>query len=349
MATAESDFDPTYTRQVRDIPRQPLPVLDLGPLHAGDTVGIDALAEQLREVAAGLGFMCLVNHNVPDALTADMFVRAHDFFALALDEKLALEIDPHERGYQPLRMTVVRESRYYERPQNDFYESFNFGVDYADNDPNVVARKRMFGRNRWPDGVPDLPSTAMEYLDHMGRLATSLLPVWSRALGLPDDFFAPYFDRAHFYTRMIHYPVKPGLATDETGHGAHSDTSFNTFLPAATEPGLQVMDTDGTWIDPEIPEGSIVVNFGQYLERWSNGVVRATPHRVIPPTENDRYSLAFFVCPNLDAVGACLPSCHGPDNPPKYAPESFWQFHTEYMSRVYPHFEERWENEAPPD
>lgn len=69
---------------------------------------------------------------------------------------------------------------------------------------------------------------------------------------------------------MIHYPVKTGLATDETGHGAHSDTSFNTFLPAAAEPGLQVMDTDGSWVLPDIPTDSIVVNFGQYLERWEN-------------------------------------------------------------------------------
>jgi isopenicillin N synthase-like dioxygenase len=340
--------DPDYTRQVRDIQRRPLPVLDLGPLLAGDSAGIDGLARQLREVAEGLGFMCLVNHGVPAELTDAMFDRSREFFALPLDDKLALEIDPHERGYQPLRMTVVRESRYYERPQNDFYESYNFGVDYADDNPNVIARKRMFGRNRWPASAPELPGVAMRYLDRMGALATSFLPVWSRALEVPDDFFAPYFSRAHFYTRMIHYPVKPGLATDDTGHGAHSDTSFNTFLPAAAEPGLQVMDTDGSWILPDLPADSIIVNFGQYLERWSNGLVRATPHRVIPPVENDRYSLAFFVCPNLDAVGECLPSCQAPDNPAKYDPESFWQFHTDYMSRVYPHFEERWENEQPP-
>jgi len=53
------------------------------------------------------------------------------------------------------------------------------------------------------------------------------------------------------------------------------------------------------------------------------------------------------VCPNLDAVGECLPSCSSADNPEKFEPESFWQFHTGYMSRVYPHFEERWEAEQP--
>lgn len=344
MASLDSD----YTHQVREVPRRPLPVLDLAPLAAGNESGIDGLARQLREVAEGIGFMCVVNHGVPAATIEDMFEQARAFFDLSLDEKLGLEIDQHERGYQPLRMTMVRESRYYDRPQNDWYESYNFGVDYADDDPNVVARRRMYGRNRWPDSAPGLPPVAARFLAEMGTMAKSLLPVWGRALELEDDFFDSYFEGAHFYTRMIHYPVKPDLATDETGHGAHSDTCFNTFLPASAEPGLQVMDTDGAWIWPEVPAGSIVVNFGQYLERWSNGVVRATPHRVIPPTERDRYSLAFFMCPRLDAVGECLPSCRAPGNPAKYEPESFWQFHTGYMSRVYPHFEERWENPRAP-
>ena len=32
----------------------------------------------------------------------------------------------------------------------------------------------------------------------------------------------------------------------------------------------KVMDTDGSWVLPDIPTDSIVVNFGQYLERWEN-------------------------------------------------------------------------------
>ncbi|MDE0780069.1 MAG: hypothetical protein OSB67_04880 [Alphaproteobacteria bacterium] len=337
-------LDPDYTRQVRETPHRALPLLDLAPLALGK---IDGLAQQLRDVAEGIGFMCVVNHGVPDDIISAMFDQARGFFDLPLEDKVALEIDPHERGYQPLRMTVVRESDYYARPQNDFYESYNFGVDYPTDHPQVVARKRMYGTNRWPAAAPSLPGAALNYLEHMGKLAKSLLPVWSRAMELPDGFFDPYFTNAHFYTRLIHYPPKPALAADETGHGAHADTCFNTFLPVTEEAGLQVMDTDGTWIWPEIPADSIVVNFGQFLNRWSNGVVRATPHRVIPPVERDRFSLPFFVCPNLDTVSECLPSCRSADIPAIYEPESFWQFHTGYMSRVYPHFEERWEAEQP--
>jgi isopenicillin N synthase-like dioxygenase len=50
-------------------------------------------------------------------------------------------------------------------------------------------------------------------------------------------------------------------------------------------------------------------------------------HRVInPPRElaydSARISLVFFHQPNYDAMVNCLPSCAGPDNPPKYAPVS---------------------------
>jgi len=261
------------------------------------------------------------------------------FFALPEAAKLALAIDQHERGYLPFRSTVVRESRYHDKPQVDFYEAFNFGVDYAADDPNVVAGTRLYGRSRWPDGMPGLPAAGRAYLHAMERLGRRMLPLWEGALGLPADYFAPFFTNPHGYVRPIHYPPKPELAHDEYGLGAHSDTCFMTFLPHENEQGIQVMDADGVWFWPDMPDDAIMVNFGQFLERWSNGVVRATPHRVIPPLTGHRYSLPFFFSPDLGVRCACLPSCQGPDNPPRYEPQSFQEFHSWYMRRVYAHFE----------
>ncbi len=62
-----------------------------------------------------------------------------------------------------------------------------------------------------------------------------------------------------------------------------------------------------------------------------------TPHRVIPPVAEPRYSLPFFKCPQLDAVVECLPICCGPENSPRNRPESLWNFHTAHMSRIYLH------------
>ncbi len=331
--------DQAFTRKVRNTDRRPLPVLDLAPYFAGDAAAEEALASDLREIAGDLGFLCVVNHGVAPEVLRTIQDQTAELFALAEDTKLEVQVDQHERGYLPFRSTVVRESRYHDKAQIDYYEAFNYGTDYADDDPNVIAGTRLFGQNRWPDGAPDLPTAALAYSDSMDVLARSLLPLWARALGLERGYFAPFFSNAHGYVRLIHYPPKPDLALDEYGLGAHSDTCFMTLLPRENETGIQVMDADGEWFWPETPEDAILVNFGQLLERWSNGFVRATPHRVIPPLAGHRYSLPFFYSPNLGQRCSCLPTCHSENNPPRYEPVSFQEFHSWYMSRVYAHFE----------
>ncbi len=42
--------------------------------------------------------------------------------------------------------------------------------------------------------------------------------------------------------------------------------------------------------------------------RWANDVYVSTPHRVLPPAR-ERYSIAFFLDPNPDALVSAIPSC----------------------------------------
>jgi isopenicillin N synthase-like dioxygenase len=336
---AMAAIDHEFTREVRAADRRPLPILDLGPYLSGDAAAAENLAQELREIAGGLGFMCVVNHGVSPVVLRDIQDQVTALFALPEQVKMAVKIDQHERGYLPFRSTVVRESRYHDKVQVDYYEAFNYGTNYDENDANVIAGTRLYGRNRWPDGVPDLPAAALAYSDCMDRLGRSLLPLWAQAFDLAPDYFSPFFEHAHGYVRPIHYPPKPELALDEYGLGAHSDTCFMTFLPRENEPGIQVMDVEGEWFWPDIPTDAIMVNFGQFLERWSNGFVRATPHRVIPPIKGHRYSLPFFFSPTLGQRCECLPTCQSADNPPQFEPMSFQEFHSWYMSRVYAHFE----------
>lgn len=331
--------DHEFTRNVRKVGRRALPLLDLGPFLAGDTAAASELARQLREIAGSLGFLCVVNHGVSPAIISDIQDQAAALFALSEAAKLAVQVDQHERGYLPFRSTVVRESRYHDKAQVDNYEAFNYGTEYAEDHLEVIAGTRLFGRNRWPGEAPGLPAAALAYSAALDGLGKSLLPLWAEALGLDGNYFSPFFEHAHGYVRLIHYPPKPDLALDEYGLGAHSDTCFMTFLPRENEPGIQVMDADGEWFWPDTPADGIVINFGQFLERWSNGFVRATPHRVIPPLAGHRYSLPFFYSPNLGQRCACLPSCQSADNPPRHEPVSFQEFHTAYMARVYAHFE----------
>jgi isopenicillin N synthase-like dioxygenase len=54
------------------------------------------------------------------------------------------------------------------------------------------------------------------------------------------------------------------------------------------------------------------------MKRWSNDRFLSTPHGVVNDSGRDRYSIAFFYSPSIDATIACLPSCTSPDNPPRY-------------------------------
>jgi isopenicillin N synthase-like dioxygenase len=66
---------------------------------------------------------------------------------------------------------------------------------------------------------------------------------------------------------------------------------------------LQIKDrATKEWIDvPPIP-GTLVINIGDLLERWSNDRFASTPHRVINRSGNERYSLATFYDPTFGAV-----------------------------------------------
>ncbi len=48
----------------------------------------------------------------------------------------------------------------------------------------------------------------------------------------------------------------------------------------------------------------------------------STPHKVVSPAGKDRYSVAFFLDPNPDALVACLPTCTSAERPAKYEPIS---------------------------
>ncbi|OCT52389.1 putative hyoscyamine 6-dioxygenase [Cladophialophora carrionii] len=59
--------------------------------------------------------------------------------------------------------------------------------------------------------------------------------------------------------------------------------------------GLQVLTKSGTWINVPPMPGTFVVNMGQAFEVVTNGLCKATTHRVLLPSGSfERYSVPFF-------------------------------------------------------
>lgn len=98
--------------------------------------------------------------------------------------------------------------------------------------------------------------------------------------------------------------------------------------------GLRAQRVDGEWISIPPTSGGIAVNIGEMLMRWSNDVLRATPHQVLDDVGSDsltvpeRYSIAFFCNANKDTVLDCLPGCCTEQDPGKYEPVNAHEYIT---------------------
>ena len=107
--------------------------------------------------------------------------------------------------------------------------------------------------------------------------------------------------------RVLHYP--PLTGKEEPGAvraAAHGDINLLTILPAATEPGLQVLDKDGAWNDVPCDFGLLIVNIGHMLQEASGHHYPSTVHRVLNPTgvaaRKSRVSLPLFLHPRREIV-----------------------------------------------
>ena len=103
--------------------------------------------------------------------------------------------------------------------------------------------------------------------------------------------------------------------------------------------GLEIRNRDGDWVAvPPIP-GTLVLNVGEVLKVWTDGVLSSTVHRVINRSGHERYSIPFFMFPSYDAL--ISPLIRNPD-PANVAPENL---HTS-MPRDKPFVYGHWKAQA---
>jgi isopenicillin N synthase-like dioxygenase len=312
-----------------------IPVIDLGPYLAGAPGAIDRAADELRFALTEIGFYFIVNHGVPAAQIREVFRQAARFHAQPLQKKLAIKIDKHNVGYLPMRGDTLRTSVVATVTKPNLNEALFVARDLASDHPEVLADRRFRSANRWPSGLSGLREVVVDYCDTMERLAQKLVRLYARALDLPAGYFDLPFLEPQYKLRMTHYPHQADPPDDEFGIAPHTDTSFLTLLAPNEVPGLSIRTQSGNWIDaPAIP-GAYVVNGGQLLQRWTNDFFLATPHRAVNRSGGERYALAFFCDANIDWPVAAVPSCVGPDKPPKYPTTNYTDYMIAYQKQTY--------------
>ena len=315
-----------------------IPVIDFGPAFESASGALDAVAVQVRRACEEVGFFYMAGHGVPQTVIDGAFAAAREFHAMPVEDKMRLKINENNIGYLPVNQSMQRASTVHRNTRPNYNESFFISHDRSADHPDVVAGKPLRGRNQWPEGSERMREIMVRYFRALEGAAERMLPVLARSLDMPADHFAPFFaDEAHINLRFLHYPPQEIDDDEQFGQAPHTDNSFITILAREEVPGLAVRLPSGEWLAPPVIPGTLLVNLGNMMKRWSNDRFLSTPHGVLNDTGKDRYSIAFFYSPNPASVVECLPSCTGPDDPPRYPPAVYGDLILEFFNANYFH------------
>ncbi|KAF5985490.1 epoxide hydrolase [Fusarium coicis] len=241
----------------------------------------------LRTALTQIGFLYISNHSVPTSTITALINILPDLFALSPSAKqeIALENSPHFLGYSAAGTETTA-------GKTDLREQVELATELERAPDDAPLYDGLRGPNQWPSGLPELKHVVTRYIEEMTLLGERFLRLVAKALDLPDDIFFSYLSDQH-RLKLVHYPAS---TTSSQGVGPHKDSSgWWTFLLQASPQvnGLQVLNKSGSWIDvPAIPD-TFVVNIGQAFEVVTNGVCKATTHRVLSSPE-ERFSVPFF-------------------------------------------------------
>lgn len=254
-------------------------------------------ARSIRTACLEHGFFYLVGHGVPEELGQRLARLSREFFAAPLEQKMSLRMELGGRAWRGyFRLGDELTSG---RP--DQKEGLYFGQELSEDHPEVRAGTPMHGRNLFPDFVPGLAETVLEYMQACERVGHALMQGIALSLDLPATYFSErYTGEPLCLFRTFHYPPHRATPEESWGVGEHTDYGVLTILRQDEVGGLQVKSPGG-WIEaPPIPD-SFVCNIGDMLDRMTGGLYKSTPHRVRNDSGRSRLSFPFFFDPNFRA------------------------------------------------
>jgi isopenicillin N synthase-like dioxygenase len=297
-----------------------IPRIDIAELFRGEGPERDRVDQMILVAAREYGFMIVTG--LPETVPMSATSRAELLRIFDLPEQSLRAL--WRQKFEPLNLNIYRGWF----PKQDGAVTYKEGIDMGPDcayGPAVIDPSDPL-REATPlpaeTALPGWRSAIGAYYRGMESTARILMRAISRGLRLPDEFFDGAFEGGISTLRLIHYPPRsaeqlatvtdPELWAIHRGERyyvsgrAHVDSGFVTLLAQDGVPGLQARHHDGSWIDVPPREGTLAVNFGKLLDRWTNGEIKATEHRVIG-TGEPRFSIPFFYEPRVDAEIAPLP------------------------------------------
>ena len=312
-----------------------IPVVDVTPLFDPELPPNAAPDRALAAAAHDIGFVCI--RGLPGDAASGPAARARLLGIFGLDaigkrqlyrRKFAPENPNIYRGWFPLQAGNLTSK-----------EGIDIGGDLVHGSAVIVPGDPLREPSPLPheDQLPGWRAAVAAYYRAMERVAEALLHSLARGLGLRAEYFDDSFRHGLSTLRLIRYPLRdaaeaatvqdPAMWVEFHGErryliGApHTDSGFVTLLAQDGVSGLQARARTGEWVDVPPLEGTLVINFGQVLEQWSAGRIRATEHRVLG-SGRERFSIPFFYEARADATIAPLPA----DRPDLFAPFQYGDF-----------------------
>jgi isopenicillin N synthase-like dioxygenase len=290
-------------------------------------------SDEINRACVEFGFFYVTGHGIPTSKLDQIISLAREFFFSPLSEKN--KIKRHDaggqeggdgaRGYQGMGENITLGKRDHQEAV-DLYREWDHDTK-GDGAGGPGTHKTLQGPNLWPITPTELKPVYLDYIDKLQGVGKALVRAMGVALDLgpstPDatkdtedeELFVRNTDQSFWVMRMIGYPklntpLAEGEDPTEFSCGEHSDYGCVTLLLADPTPGaLQVLTKEGQWINADPIPGAFVVNIGDMIERWTNGLWKSTRHRVIHRGNGYRVSVPFFYEPNFNATVKPLKKC----------------------------------------
>lgn len=289
------------------------PVIDISALQDHGPRAQETVA-QIDSACTEFGLFAVSGHSIDDRLGA-AFAAARAFYALAPGIKDRVP-RINRYGYVPDRLEARDPAdAAYKGRSSLIAEYLDMGLaDEVDLD-SIQAL-----------GCEGFVSAVRAYQGAALATAHAVLEALATTLGVPG-FFATRMSKPQCRLRFLHY-----APTDRLRDGSapvfstpHTDYGAITLLAMDGLPGLEVLH-EGRWTPVAASEGTLIVQLGDMLARWTNDCYRSTPHRVVASFDTDRFSIPFFVNPDPHTVVSTIGSCITAERPERYEPVTAGQF-----------------------
>lgn len=263
----------------------------------------DATAKSVADAATDVGFMTVHNTPISGNSVTELIELYREFFKLPAVQKS--EYDMAKTGSN--RGWGAAGSEQVDPDANpDYKQVFDIGSILPDGAPDSAKGLLCYAPNIWPDAPKGFAEALRSYYYASTDFALDLLCAVAAAVGEDPEYFRDQFSYPMSLVRGNFYPERPEWAGDKDfGIATHTDYGCLTLLATDGSPGLEVRKRSGGWIPVSAPPGEFVINYGEMLEFWTAGKVKATPHRVVG-TLAERISIPLFFNPNHDANVAPL-------------------------------------------